>query len=172
MTDQPQEFLAVAAAPLRSAFSAASPLPPPQFRPCPRAPRHCGKPLDSPITNRLSTRHDHTDHAHRLQSHPLVSRPCAAPDRSELRTSSARAPPRLTIKFACSIRKSRAAHCAPLSPAPSSSRPAKSPGGFLKMEPAFGSPLGWRAARLAFNPLTRARKASTIPTLQFENPLA
>src|SRR2546428_5655543 len=58
------------------------------------------------------------------------------------RTSSAVAPPVLTMKFACLGLTIAPPTAWPLSPAASTRRPAKSPGGFRKIDPVFGCASG------------------------------
>lgn len=64
-------------------------------------------------------------------------------------TSRAVAPPWFTMKFACTVEISAAPSRAPLSPAASISRPAKSPGGFRNTDPQLGTSVGCAACRRA-----------------------
>src|SRR5882762_10870054 len=62
-------------------------------------------------------------------------------------TSAKVAPPRLTMKLACTSEMTAWPTASPLRPLWSMSRPACPPGGFLKMQPAFLAPVGWVATR-------------------------
>ena len=65
-------------------------------------------------------------------------------------TSTARAPPSFTITFACRSEMCARPARTPFSPAASISRPACSPGGFLKTDPAFARPCGCDAIRRSY----------------------
>src|SRR5260370_31895622 len=72
-------------------------------------------------------------------------------------TSSALAPPRLTMKFACLGETCAPPICSPLRPQASISRPAESPGGFLKVLPRLRCSIGWVARRCFCTSSSRAR---------------
>src|SRR5256886_3937665 len=63
------------------------------------------------------------------------------------RTSAAVAPPSLTMKLPCTVDTTAAPSRAPFSPAAWTSRPAESPGGFLKTLPQFLVLMGWVSLR-------------------------
>src|SRR5581483_8890610 len=83
--------------------------------------------------------------------------------RMSARTSAARAPPTFTMKFACWGEISAPPARAPFNPTISIRRPAKSPGGFLKIDPALGSPSGWPRPRFRFASAARRSIASRSP---------
>ncbi len=83
-------------------------------------------------------------------------------------TSSAVAPPVLTITLACLGLTWAPPTLVPLRPAASSRRPAESPGGFLKIEPAVGCPEGSAAHRRVLSSSILARSAAGDPWRELE----
>src|SRR5205807_7841943 len=78
-------------------------------------------------------------------------------------TSEAVAPPSLTMKLACCSEMRAAPSRAPFMPEASTSRPAESPGGFLKTLPQFLVLIGWVRLRSAVKLAIWSRAAPPSP---------
>ena len=96
-------------------------------------------------------------------STPNASRTVARASTISASTSSARAPPRLTMTLACFGLICAAPERRPLRPAASISRPAWSPAGLRKIDPALGRPEGRLAQRLRLSSSMRASAVAASP---------
>src|SRR5690606_4369691 len=132
--------------------------------PLDRERRHHGRPVAAALDSNGGKRAGSRSHS---PSHPTSSTSSSnsMPNRSRtlfrarsirLLTSSALASPRLTMKLPWTVEISAPPIRVPLSPAASISRPAQSPGGFLKTLPELGIPRGCLLRRRAANSFIRA----------------